>query len=53
MLATRTNKIESVEKLLELGANPNAHDDSTKYFGQSAVLLACSFNRPSSKILSC
>ena len=40
MLATSTNKIESVEKLLELGANPNAHDDSTKYFGQSAVLLA-------------
>ncbi len=34
MLATRTNKIESVKKLLELGANPNAHDDSTKYFGQ-------------------
>ena len=53
MLSTSTNKIESVKNLLELGANPNAHDDSTKYFGQSAVLLACSFNRPSSKILSC
>lgn len=52
MLATRTNKIESVKKLLELGANPNAHDDSTKYFGQSAVLLACRFTRPSSKILA-
>ena len=51
MLATRTNKIESVKKLLELGANPNAHDDSTKYFGESAVLLACRFTRPSSKIL--
>ena len=52
MLATRTNKIESVKKLLELGANPNAHNDSTKYFGQSAVLLACRFTRPSSKILA-
>ena len=52
MLATRTNKIESVEKLLELGANPNAHDDSTKYFGESAVLLACRFTRPSSKVLA-
>ena len=52
MLATSTNKIESVEKLLELGANPNAHDDSTKYFGESAVLLACRFTRPSSKILA-
>lgn len=52
MLATRTNKIESVKKLLELGANPNAHDDSTKYFGESAVLLACRFTRPSSKILA-
>ena len=52
MLATRTNKIESVEKLLELGANPNAHNDSTKYFGQSAVLLACRFTGPSSKILA-
>ena len=52
MLATSTNKIESVKKLLELGANPNAHDDSTKYFGQSAVLLACRFTRPSSKILA-
>ena len=52
MLATSTNKIESVEKLLELGANPNAHNDSTKYFGQSAVLLACRFTRPSSKILA-
>ena len=52
MLATSTNKIESVKKLLELGANPNAHDDSTKYFGESAVLLACRFTRPSSKILA-
>ncbi len=52
MLATRTNKIESVKKLLELGANPNAHNDSTKYFGQSAVLLACRFTRPTSKILA-
>ena len=52
MLATSTNKIESVEKLLELGANPNAHDDSTKYFGESAVLSACRFTRPSSKILA-
>ena len=52
MLATSTNKIESVEKLLELGANPNAHDDSTKYFGESAVLLACRFPRPSSKVLA-
>ena len=52
MLATRTNKIESVKKLLELGANPNAHNDSTKYFGQSAVLLACRFTRPSSKMLA-
>ena len=52
MLATRTNKIESVKKLLELGANPNAHNDSTKYFGESAVLLACRFTRPSSKILA-
>ena len=52
MLATRTNKIESVEKLLELGANPNAHNDSTKYFGESAVLLACRFTGPSSKILA-
>lgn len=52
MLATRTDKIESVKKLLELGANPNAHNDSTKYFGQSAVLLACRFTRPSSKILA-
>lgn len=52
MLATRTNKIESVKKLLELGANPNAHNNSTKYFGQSAVLLACRFTRPSSKILA-
>lgn len=52
MLATRTNKIESVKKLLELGANPNAHNDSTKYFGQSAVLLACRFTSPSSKILA-
>lgn len=52
MLATSTNKIESVKKLLELGANPNAHNDSTKYFGQSAVLLACRFTRPSSKILA-
>ena len=52
MLATSTNKIESVKKLLELGANPNAHDDSTKYFGESAVLLACRFPRPSSKILA-
>lgn len=52
MLATSTNKIESVEKLLELGANPNAHDDSTKYFGESAVLLACRFTRPSSKVLA-
>ena len=51
-LATSTNKIESVEKLLELGANPNAHDDSTKYFGESAVLLACRFTGPSSKILA-
>ena len=52
MLATRTNKIESVEKLLALGANPNAHDDSTKYFGESAVLSACRFTGPSSKILA-
>lgn len=52
MLATRTNKIESVKKLLELGAAPNAHDDSTKYFGENAVLLACRFSRPSNEILA-
>lgn len=51
MLAVRTNKELSVKKLLELGADPNAHDDSTKYLGENAVIIASRFTRPSNTIL--
>lgn len=51
MLAVRTNKEKSVKTLLELGANPNAHDDSLRYFGENAVIIASRFTLPSSKIL--
>ena len=51
MLAVRTNKELSVKKLLELGADPNAHDDSTKYLGENAVIIASRFTRPSNAIL--
>ena len=47
MLAVRTNKELSVKKLLELGADPNAHGDSTKYLGENAVIIASRFTRPS------
>lgn len=51
MLAVRTDKELSVKKLLELGANPNAHDDSVRYFGENPIIIASRFSRPSSRIL--
>ena len=51
MLAVRTNKIKSVETLLELGADPNTPNDTVEYFGENAVIIASTSVRASPKIL--
>lgn len=51
MLAVWTNKIKSVETLLELGADPNTPNDTVEYFGENAVIIASTSVRASPKIL--
>lgn len=50
-LATYQNNIKSVEKLLELGADPNKYEDTINLIGENVVIKACSSLYPSDKIL--
>ncbi len=40
MMATYYNNVESAKCLLELGANPNLYNDTTKLWGENSVLIA-------------
>lgn len=51
MMATYHNNIESAKCLLELGANPNLYNDTTKLWGENSVLIASRRKTPSPEML--
>lgn len=51
MMATYYNNLKSVKCLLELGADPNLYNDTTKLWGENSVLIASRRISPSPEIL--
>ena len=51
MMATYYNNVESAKCLLELGANPNLYNDTTKLWGENSVLIASRRMTPSPEML--
>jgi ankyrin repeat protein len=51
MMATYHNNIESAKCLLELGANPNLYNDTTKLWGENSVIIASRRMTPSTEML--
>ena len=51
MIATYYNNIRSAKCLLELGANPNLYNDTTKSWGENSILIASRRMTPSPEML--